>query len=269
MRQAVKSLARAAGLERRHIEAARMYAERRALAFAHKRRDREVGRILCYHSVGQPVMGVNDVSPKRFARQIELALELGYHFVAPAEIAAGRGGPKALAVSFDDALKSVLAVAHPVLRAHRIPYSVFIVSEWSDGNHAWEPERFLSWAELETLKADGVELGSHSATHRDFGRIDAAYAKRELEASRAAIEARLGFAPTTFAIPFGQSMNWTPAAHDAARACGYTTIYAQAEDTRPPGTIARTFVTHFDDPMIFRALLGGAFDSWEEWVWSY
>jgi len=44
-----------------------------------------------------------------------------------------------------------------------------------------------------------------------------------------------------------------------------TVVYAQAEETRPAGTVARTFVTSFDADRIFRSLLGGAFDRWEEW----
>jgi hypothetical protein len=91
-----------------------MFGERHALA-ALRRQPRQRGRILCYHAVGQPEFGVNDVPPVRFRRQIELALELGYRFVAPAEIAATGGEPKQLAVSFDDALKSVRTKADPIL----------------------------------------------------------------------------------------------------------------------------------------------------------
>jgi hypothetical protein len=83
------------------------------------------------------------------------------------------------------------------------------------------------------------------------------------------MKARLGFAPEIMAIPYGQSGNWSPIADRIARDVGFTTIYAQAEETRPPGTIARTFVTRFDDDRIFKALLRGAYDRWEEWTWMY
>lgn len=269
MRQAVKDLVRRAGLRREHIIAARMFSERQALAMTPRTRQKPDGRILCYHSIGQPEFGLNDVSPERFRRHIDLALALGYRFVAPGEIAAGRGGAKDLAITFDDALKSVLTQADPVLRAHNIPYSVFIVSEWSEQKEEWEKTGVLGWRELERMRADGVELGSHSATHRDFGEIDVDRARREFEKSRATIEARLGFAPDLFAIPFGQSNNWNAAADAAAREAGYATIYAQAEETRPPGTVARTFITHFDDDRLFKAALRGAYDNWEEWNWTY
>lgn len=268
MKQALKDLVKRTGLQRRHVEAARMYSERQVLAFK-PRRQRQRGRILCYHSVGQPEFGLNDVTPDRFRRQIELSLEQGYRFVPPAEIAATGGGPKDLAISFDDGLKSVLTNADPILREYKIPYSVFVVSEWSEQKNEWEQTGVLSWRELERMRADGVELGSHSATHRDFGEIDVERAKREFESSRKTMQERLGFTPDVFAIPFGQSANWCDEADKAAREIGFTTIYAQAEETRPPGTIARTFVTHFDDDRLFKAMLGGAYDRWEEWTWTY
>ncbi|HML28744.1 MAG TPA: polysaccharide deacetylase family protein, partial [Hyphomicrobium sp.] len=111
-----------------------------------------------------------------------------------------------------------------------------------------------------------VEIGSHSRTHPDFGSLEARYLTDELSGARKIIAERLGFAPTSFAIPLGQSMNWTAAAATAAREAGYEIIYAQAEETRPDDTVPRTFVTHFDDPRVFRALLDGVFDRWEEWV---
>ena len=53
-------------------------------------RKRYIGRILCYHSVGQEEWGINDVTPAQFRRHIELALNAGYRFVPASEIARDR-----------------------------------------------------------------------------------------------------------------------------------------------------------------------------------
>ena len=129
----------------------------------------------------------------------------------------------------------------------------------------WHRSRVLGWDELGKLLEMGVEIGSHSVSHPDFGCIDEQKATDELNISRMTLKSRLGLSVDCFAIPFGQSKNWTSFAHDAARRAGYELIYAQAENTRPQGTIPRTFVTSMDDDRIFTALLGGAFDNWEEW----
>lgn len=266
MKKTLKKIVSSTGLQRRHVAAARMCCERHFLATFGQKRKRWVGRILCYHTIGQPEWGINDVTPQQFRCQIETALNAGYRFVHASEIARTGGGPKDLAITFDDGLKSVHTNAAPILKEYGLPWSFFPVSEWSDMKHAWINEIVLTWKDIEDLLAQGAELGSHSATHPDFGQISLAQMVDELGESRDTIQKRIGFAPKTFAIPLGQSMNWTADAEKAARDAGYDIIYAQAEETRPAGTIARTFVTKFDGDRIFKALLQGKYDRWEEWV---
>jgi peptidoglycan/xylan/chitin deacetylase (PgdA/CDA1 family) len=269
MNKALKQIFKATGLRRQHIAAARMVCERHGLATLSRfrsDRDRSTGRILCYHSVGQPVGGVNDVPPSRFRRHIDLALHLGYRFVPAEHIVRTGGTARDLAITFDDGWTSVLSAAAPILRSYGIPWLLFVVSSWSDHRSAWAREYILPWRDLERLAANGVQIGSHSATHPDFGSIEQARMIDELNGSRDMIERHLGFAPTSFAIPLGQSMNWTPTADRVAHEAGYEAVFAQAEETRPSGTIGRTFVTRFDSDRIFSALLRGAYDRWEEWV---
>lgn len=266
MLQQVKSLVKAAGLERRHVAAARMWGERNFLATFGKKRWKPQGRILCYHSIDEPEMGVNDVSERQFRAQIALALKKGYAFVEPSKIARGHGKEHDLAITFDDGRRSVATHAARILAEYGIPWTLFVVTDWTDHTSAYHQERIVSWKDLERLIELGVEIGSHSRTHPDFGKLDERHLTDELSGSRRIIEERLGFAPVSFAIPLGQSMNWTAAAASAARDAGYEIIYAQAEETRPDDTVPRTFVTNFDDPRVFSASLTGAFDRWEEWI---
>jgi peptidoglycan/xylan/chitin deacetylase (PgdA/CDA1 family) len=262
---ALKDVARTIGLERRHVAPARLYCERLALATFGARRERCGGRILAYHSLGQGEWGVNDVSPRQFERHLDLALQLGYRFVPASQIALTGGGPMDLAITFDDGAKSVSTVAAPILRGYGIPYTVFPVTDWTDGKVEHFVGKVMSWREMEGLLTAGAEIGSHSVTHPDFAAISPDRYEHELIVSRRIIEARLGCTPQTFAIPFGQGRNWPAAAAAAARQAGYAIIYAQAEATRPARTVARTFVTQFDVDYVFRVLLRGAFDWWEEW----
>jgi peptidoglycan/xylan/chitin deacetylase (PgdA/CDA1 family) len=171
-----------------------------------------------------------------------------------------------IAITFDDGWTSVLSNAAPILRDFNIPWSLFVVSSWSDHLPSWSREFVLPWRSIERLMADGVQIGSHSATHPDFGSIERTKIVDELHGSRDTIRQHLGIAPTAFAIPYGQSTNWSSMAGELAREAGYQFVYAQAEDTRPNGTIPRTFVTCFDGDRIFNALLRGAYDRWEEWA---
>jgi peptidoglycan/xylan/chitin deacetylase (PgdA/CDA1 family) len=266
LKPALKRAVRRAGLSRGTVASVRMCAERNVIARTRRDSDSHRGRILCYHSVGTPEWGLNDVSPARFALQIDLALDEGFRFVPAERIARGEGLAKELAITFDDGLTSVKN-AVPVLSSYRIPFTLFVVSQWADGrNSSFAPELFLGWQDIEAMCAQGATVGSHSVTHPNFGRLGPQAAQDELAVSRETIASRLGMVPTSFAIPFGQSHDWTAETAAQARTAGYETVYAQAEDSRPAGTVPRTFITRWDTAPVFRAALAGKFASWEEWV---
>ena len=171
-----------------------------------------------------------------------------------------------LAITFDDGLRSVAENAAPMLADYGIPWSIFIVTNWADGHHAFGEGTMLGWREIERLAGMGATIGSHSVSHPNFGRLLGPVAEQELDESRLMIASRVGIVPHGFAIPFGQSRDWTDIAQAAATKAGYQNVYAQAEETRARGTVARTFITGYDSPPVFRAALGGVFDHWEEWM---
>lgn len=259
-----KAAARAVGVRRSRLAAARMCCERNVLARV-RRPGPLTSRILCYHSVGTPQWGVNDVSPAQFRGHIELALREGYRFVPADTIARGEAGEKDLAITFDDGLASV-ANAMPILASYQIPWTLFVVSGWAEDPGAWAPGVMMDWAGVERAAAAGAQIGSHSVSHPNFARLSPEAAEHEMRTSREAITGRVGITPSAFAIPLGQSGNWSARDQTAAVAAGYTHIYAQSETHRPTGTVARTFITKFDSDRVFRAALTGKFAGWEEWV---
>ena len=243
----------------------RIRAERWALAARTAgRTPAKQGRILAYHSIGTPGWGVNDVTPRDFERHLQIAVDDGWSFATPAEVIAEPSKPQ-LALTFDDGAISVLTHAAPVLRHHGIPGTAFVVTGWADGQHPDGNELVLDWRGVRALREAGMSLASHSVTHPDFGRLEPGEARRELEVSREQMRRLLDAETDEFAIPLGQSGNWTQAAGRAAAEAGYTTVYAQSVNARPEGTVARTFITRIDRPMLFRAALAGAYDDWEEW----
>ena len=261
---AAKTAAKTVGVRRSRLASARMCCERNVLATV-RRPGPLASRILCYHSIGTPEWGVNDVSPAQFRQHIELALREGYRFVPADTIANGEASERDLAITFDVGLASV-ANAIPVLTEYHIPWTLFVVSGWADGTSGWREGIFMDWDAIERAAAAGAQLGSHSVSHPDFAGLSAETAEFELRTSRRTMADRIGVTPSTFAIPLGQSGNWTPRDQTAALTAGYTQIYAQSEARRPKGTVPRTFITRFDSDRIFRAALTGKFDRWEEWV---
>jgi peptidoglycan/xylan/chitin deacetylase (PgdA/CDA1 family) len=262
----VKAVARKAGIRRASVAALRMQAERAALASVASRRSLSAGRILCYHSIGTAQWGVNDVSPQRFREQLELALRLGYRFVSAGSIADGRASACDLAITFDDGLLSAVTTAAPILAEYRIPWTMFVVAGWTDGRHGFGDGVVMGWKEVDQLAVQGVEIGSHSVSHPDFGSLppDAAY--RELVESRWLIEARTGISTNSFSIPIGRSMSWSAHADAAARQAGYEFVYGQSVLKQSSGTVPRTHITRVDNRRLFKAALEGAFDGYAGWM---
>jgi peptidoglycan/xylan/chitin deacetylase (PgdA/CDA1 family) len=245
----------------------RLRAERWALAARTSTAGPKRARILAYHSIGTPEWEVNDVSPRHFESHLQMAVDDGWNFATPAQVLA-RPEEQLLALTFDDGCTSVLDHAAPVLRHHGIPSTMFVVTGWADGGHEEGYDHVLDWHGLVALQDQGMTLASHSVTHRDFGKLRPDEARRELEVSRERMVRMLDVDTDEFAIPFGQSKNWTDAATLEAKRAGYSTVYAQSVETRPAGTVPRTFITAIDRPPIFRAALAGAYDRWEEWYLS-
>ena len=183
MKQKLKTLVRSTGLRREHLAAVYMCCERTALAWVKRPRSRSVGRILCYHSLGQPAFGVNDVEPRDFRRHIELALSAGYRFVPASEIVRTGGGAQR---SGDHVRRRVEERGHRggarFLAEYRVPGSVYVVSDWSEGRGDWDAEHVLGWREIEGLAKAGIEIGSHSATHPNFGELEPSRVVDELGA---------------------------------------------------------------------------------------
>ncbi|MCI4675897.1 polysaccharide deacetylase family protein [Candidatus Mycolicibacterium alkanivorans] len=263
---ALRRIVGKARVRRHHLAAARMCCERNVLAISRRTPGDDRPRILAYHAVGTPYVGNNDVAPDRFRRQLESALRAGYTFVPASDIADGQAPRRSLAVTFDDGIRSAATTAAPVLAELGIPWTLFVVSGWADGDaHDWAGDMLMDWKDVDRLASQGVRIGSHSVTHPNFSRLGTDETEFELEESRRVIESRLGVKVEDFAIPMGQSCDWTQHAATASKNAGYVRVYSQAEDTRFPGTIARTFVTRWDNGPVFRAALTGAYAGWEEW----
>lgn len=138
-------------------------------------------------------------------------------------------GPDTFTVSFDDAHRSVLTLAAPMLRAMDIPATLFVATAWVGTSKEW-----LSWDEIRELRDLGWTIGAHSVTHprmswKLYGEDVRAHEKRlldECQRSRDEIARELGEAPRLFAYPYGEDPEL---ARDAVRAAGFEAAFTVRE----------------------------------------
>jgi peptidoglycan/xylan/chitin deacetylase (PgdA/CDA1 family) len=103
----------------------------------------------------------------------------------------------AFCLSFDDADRTWIDVALPILAELRIPATFFVVSGYVDKGDN------LTWQDCRDMLRAGMSFGSHSRTHRRLLDLDDATAADEIRGSKAAIEDQLGVEIKDFAAPYG------------------------------------------------------------------
>ena len=228
--------------------------------------------ILAYHMV-EPRFdwGATRVTPKQFERQIEAVMSKDLGCVTLSEY--GRSAKleeRRLAITFDDGYASVYHHAFPVLRAHDIKATVFLIAGYAGQMNAWDINigglRFphLDWRQIELLAEAGWEFGSHGMSHRDLTLLTDAELRRELELSRQIIERRSGCHNGWIAYPFG---NVNARVWHAAVECGYRSgvvMGSRPAEVPEPYARIRSGIYLFDSRRSFEHKIDGR----RQWLYS-
>ena len=199
--------------------------------------------VLCYHAVSERWPADLSTTPQALERQLAHLVRRGYRGVTFAE--AVRPGPgRRLAVTFDDAYRSVHRLALPILADLGLPGTLFVPTAYVDGEQpmAWPGiDRWLggpfeqellcaSSAELADLVARGWEVAAHSHTHPRLSALEGDALRQELEQPRALLEEWLGRPCDSLAYPYG---DFSAAVARAAAAAGYRAA-ATLDASLPP-----------------------------------
>lgn len=173
--------------------------------------------VLCYHAVSARWPTDLAVTPEALDDQLARLTRRGWRGATFADAVRSPRGQRTLAVTFDDAYRSVLELAAPILERHGIPGSVYAPTDWVGrpepmtwpGIEEWigtpfeDEQRCLGWDELAGLADAGWEVGSHTCSHPHLTALSDAELARELSDSRLEMERRLDRPCTTIAYPYG------------------------------------------------------------------
>ncbi len=123
----------------------------------------------------------------------------------PAVIAAIKAGTplpdRTIALTVDDAFRSLYVNAWPLLKEAGLPFTVFVATQSIDQGQA----DYMSWDELRELRDAGVTIGSQAVTHPHMAGLRPARNQRELALSAQRITEELGITPRLFAYPYGEA----------------------------------------------------------------
>jgi peptidoglycan/xylan/chitin deacetylase (PgdA/CDA1 family) len=221
--------------------------------------------ILMYHRVRVAPASAPAVSrrltvhPADFARQMRWLDGHGYTAIAQRQLfdalMCGRPLPrKPVLITFDDGYRDNFINASPVLERLGMRATAYVISSRiSNGDPS-----FLSWRQLELLEARGVEIGSHTVSHRELTGLSDSGALAELVRSRRTLEQRLGHRVPWLAYPIGA---YDSRIERLARRAGYvlavTTEWGTRQSAQRPLALPRLRILDSTGVRGLAAMLAG------------
>lgn len=188
--------------------------------------------VLFYHRVADTCLNDWTCPRDAFRRQMLWLKEQG-RFVSLSEaqrrIRAPHNQELCVSVTFDDGYAENCDFAIPLMIELDIPCTYFVSSRYvrsrtpfpHDANLGQKLEPNTA-AQLRDMAAAGIEIGAHTRTHADLGRIsDPRQMRDEIAGSRADLENLLGSPVRYFAFPYGLHANMNRLAFCTAREAGY------------------------------------------------
>jgi peptidoglycan/xylan/chitin deacetylase (PgdA/CDA1 family) len=156
---------------------------------------------------------------------------------------AGSNPHPAVSITFDDGYEVNCRRALPLLIDQRVPCAYFVTTQpvldgipFAHDLAMGNDFRPNTVEQLQELAAAGIEIGAHSRTHADFGRItDQNVMYDELVASRDDLQAAIGTPIRYFAFPFGTHGNLSAAAFHMARDAGFEGVMSAYGGYNYPG----------------------------------
>ncbi len=105
-------------------------------------------------------------------------------------------------ITIDDAFKSFYHHGFPILKKHKLPFSIFVSSDFVSSESNSDS---MSWSMLKEISENNGLVLNHSKSHMSFLEINRSDLIKEVIENQEIIEKRLGVQPKIFSYPFGES----------------------------------------------------------------
>jgi peptidoglycan/xylan/chitin deacetylase (PgdA/CDA1 family) len=238
--------------------------------------------VLCYHSI-HPTYAFASATPQQFDAQMAWMKE--HCDVIPLREALDRAGGErdsptkpSVSITFDDGYDDNFIHALPILERHGIEASFYVTTGFLDQDPEVvdrmrrmrrAPVDPLSWSQLAEIRRAGMDVGSHSSTHRTLAELDDDVARAELRDSKHMLEDRLGEEIDSIAYPFGIpgrhiSVSTLAAARDAGYRSGAAILYRDVRRDDDAFCIPRIAVKA-NSLRLLKAKIAGSLDVIGRW----
>lgn len=200
--------------------------------------------VLFYHRVADTHLNEWTIRPRDFQRRLDW-MERRFDFVSLAEAQRRlrEGNPRpAVALTFDDGYAENCEFALPLLLKRRIPFAYFVATDFvlhgkafphDEGEYLAPPN---TPEQIRALADAGVEIGAHTRTHRDLGKVDCLdMLQEEVLGSAEDLEEITDRPVRYFAFPYGMHRNLHAGAFAICREANFAGVLSAYGGYNFPG----------------------------------
>ena len=216
--------------------------------------------VLAYHHVCDHFLPtVSRTTVRQFGRQLQILASEGLRIIdLPEYLFLDQEEKKhSISITFDDGLNCLYSNALQYLIEKKYPATVFVVSDFVGKKNNWDYYGSLNscahmdWSQLRELVGAGIQIGSHSHTHRGLTSCNSRQLRVELEHSKKLLEDKLGIPVRYLSAPFGRINRQVK---KIAQLAGYESVFTlmPRTDESDRFSMPRWGVYLFDSPRIFR-----------------
>lgn len=159
--------------------------------------------VLNYHQVNDRFNTCLTMTTQNFEKQMKYLQDNGYHAITQAQLRAymetGADLPdKPIMITFDDGYIDNYECAYPIMKKYGMTGTIFVITSFVDS------PQYLSWRQIDTMRRDGIEFGSHTVHHNPLDSLDQATMRQELTESKRILEKHLEREVPYIAYPEGK-----------------------------------------------------------------
>ncbi|AGF57982.1 peptidoglycan/xylan/chitin deacetylase (PgdA/CDA1 family) [Clostridium saccharoperbutylacetonicum] len=180
--------------------------------------------VICYHSITEDKTkkGPIVIPVENFKEQLKTIKDAGYITLTMAELNGylyeNKPIPeKSVIITFDDGYRDNYTLAFPILKELNMKATIFVISSFMNRSDCLSPE------ELKEMSDYGIDIESHTVSHKRLSDMNYKTQLKELKDSKVAIEKVTGKPVTAIAYPEGKyNDNTKKAVVEAGYAMGFT-----------------------------------------------
>jgi peptidoglycan/xylan/chitin deacetylase (PgdA/CDA1 family) len=195
------------------------------------------------------------VLPSEFNAELAYLSRAHYQTISAARLvqylrSGGTLPSKPIVLTFDDGYADMWQTAYSMLRRRHMVATFFIVPGFLNST------RYLTWAQVETMARQGMDIEAHTMTHPDLTLVPLAQVRGELSQSRRQLESHLHRPVRVFAYPYGDYN--ASVVGEVARAgywAAFTTHQGWWQERSELLTLPRIYVDRDDTVAIFAGRL--------------